>query len=198
MESNEEEIIYFGDKYCFLYPCTGLFCSYKNEYIHQDEINKESISESLKYADDLSYIKPEYKDFYIPAIPETQIHFINKNLKEDEKVKKNINNTIINKLSKSYNDINIIKLAKEETDNNNRLPQPLSNRLNLSMVSNEPIEKDKIKESSSKKGALKILELIASKRKEKEEIDKKKEELMIETFQKATNNNFGEYFKSFL
>ena len=113
----------------------------------------------------------------------------NTNLKEDEKVKKNINNTIINELSKSYNDINIIKLAKEETDNNNRLPQPLSNRLNLSMVSNEPIEKDKIKESSSKKGALKILELIASKKKEKEEIDKKKEELMIETFQKATNNN---------
>ena len=61
-----------------------MFCSYKNEYIHQDEINKESISESLKYADDLSYIKPEYKDFYIPAIPETQIHFINKHLKEEE------------------------------------------------------------------------------------------------------------------
>ena len=87
MELNEDEIIYFGDKFCSLYPCSGLFRSYKKEYINQDEINKESISESLKYADDLSYIKPEYKDYYIPAIPETQIHFINKNLKEEEKEK---------------------------------------------------------------------------------------------------------------
>ena len=85
MESNDEENIYFGDKYCFLYPCTGIYRSYKKEYIQQDELNKESIAETLKFADDLSYIKPEYKDHYIPVIPETQIHFINKNLKEDEK-----------------------------------------------------------------------------------------------------------------
>ena len=87
MDSNDEEYIYFGDKYCFLYPCTGLFRSYKNEYIQQDEINEESTQETLKYAEDLSYIKQEYKDYYIPAIPETQIHFINNNLKEDEKEK---------------------------------------------------------------------------------------------------------------
>ena len=85
MESNYEEDIYFGDKYCFLYPCTGIYRSYKKEYIQQDELNKDSIAETLKFADDLSYIKPEYKDHYIPVIPETQIHFINKNLKEDEK-----------------------------------------------------------------------------------------------------------------
>ena len=85
MESNFDEDIYFGDKICFLYPCSGLYRSYKKEYIQQDELNKESIAETLKYADDLSYIKPEYKDHYIPVIPETQIHFINKNLKEDEK-----------------------------------------------------------------------------------------------------------------
>ncbi len=85
MESNFDEDIYFGDKICFLYPCSGLYRSYKKEYIQQDELNKESIAETLKYADDLSYIKPEYKDHYIPVIPETQVHFINKNLKEDEK-----------------------------------------------------------------------------------------------------------------
>ena len=85
MEPNDEENIYFGDKYCFLYPCTGIYRSYKKEYIQQDELNKDSIAETLKFADDLSYIKPEYKDHYIPVIPETQIHFINKNLKEDEK-----------------------------------------------------------------------------------------------------------------
>ena len=85
MESNFEEELYFGDKYCFLYPCKGLYRSYKKEYIQQDEINKDSIAETLKYADDLTYIKPEYKNHYIPVIPETQIHFVNKDLKEDEK-----------------------------------------------------------------------------------------------------------------
>ena len=87
MDPINEEDIYFGDKYSFLYPCQGLYRTYKKEYIHQDEINDLSISETLKYADDLSYIKQEYKDHYIPVIPETQIHFINKNLKEDEREK---------------------------------------------------------------------------------------------------------------
>ena len=29
MEENYEEDLYFGDKYGFLYPCTGIFRSYK-------------------------------------------------------------------------------------------------------------------------------------------------------------------------
>jgi len=86
MEQNNEDI-YFGDKICYLYPCTGIYCSYKREYIQQDEINKDSVAETLKYADDLSYIKPEYKDYYIATIPETQIHYVNKDLKENEKEK---------------------------------------------------------------------------------------------------------------
>ena len=80
----EEEEIYFGDKSCFLYPCTGIFRAYKKEYIQQDEINEKSISESLKYSEDLSYIKPEYKDYYLPSLPSIQIHFKNNNLKENE------------------------------------------------------------------------------------------------------------------
>ena len=84
MEPNYEEDLYFGDKYCYLYPCTGIYRSYKKEYIHQDDVNKESISEMLKYSDDLTYIKPEYKDYYIPVVPETQIKFKNENLKDDE------------------------------------------------------------------------------------------------------------------
>ncbi len=87
MEENYEEDLYFGDKYGFLYPCTGVFRSYKKEYIHQDDINKESIAETLKYSDDCSYIKPEYKDHYIPVVPETNIHFKNENLKDDENEK---------------------------------------------------------------------------------------------------------------
>ena len=87
MEENYEEDLYFGDKYAYLYPCTGIFRSYKKEYIHQDEINKESIEETLKYSDDLSYIKPEYKDVYVPVVPETSIHFKNENLKDDESEK---------------------------------------------------------------------------------------------------------------
>ena len=58
MESNFEDDIYFWDKYAFLYPCSGLCRSYKKEYIQQDEINKDSIAETLKYDDDLSYLKP--------------------------------------------------------------------------------------------------------------------------------------------
>ena len=92
MEEHYEEDLYFGDKYGFLYPCTGVFRSYKKEYIHQDDINKESISETLKYSDDCSYIKPEYKDHYIPVVPETNIHFKNENLKDDENEK---NDTIL-------------------------------------------------------------------------------------------------------
>ena len=87
MEENYDEDLYFGDKYGFLYPCTGVFRSYKKEYIHQDDINKESITETLKYSDDCSYIKPEYKDHYIPVVPETNIHFKNENLKDDENEK---------------------------------------------------------------------------------------------------------------
>ena len=87
MEENYEEDLYFGDKYGYLYPCTGIFRSYKKEYIHQDDINKESVAEALKYSDDLSYIKPEYKDAYVPVVPETNIHFKNENLKDDENEK---------------------------------------------------------------------------------------------------------------
>ena len=87
MEEKYEEDLYFGDKYGYLYPCTGIFRSYKKEYIHQDDINKESVAEALKYSDDLSYIKPEYKDAYVPVVPETNIHFKNENLKDDENEK---------------------------------------------------------------------------------------------------------------
>ena len=89
MEKNYEEDLYFGDKYGYLYPCTGIFRSYKKEYIHQDDINKESVAEALKYSDDLSYIKPEYKDVYVPIVPETLIYFKNENLKDDENEKIN-------------------------------------------------------------------------------------------------------------
>ena len=87
MEPNYEEDIYFGDKYGYLYPCSGIFRSYKKEYIHQDELNPESIAETLKYSEDLSYLGPEYKDHYAPVVPEPNIHFKNENLKDDENEK---------------------------------------------------------------------------------------------------------------
>ena len=87
MKSNLEEEIYYGDKYGYLYPCSGIYRSYKKEYIQQDEINQNSIEETLKFSDDLSYIKHEYKDHFIPVIPETTIHFIDNNVKEDDKEK---------------------------------------------------------------------------------------------------------------
>ena len=87
MIENYDEDLYFGDKYCFLYPCSGIFRSYKKEYIHQDEINEGSIAELIKYEDDFSFIKPEYKDHYAPIIPEINIHFKNESLKDDENEK---------------------------------------------------------------------------------------------------------------
>ncbi len=81
MERNYEEDLYFGDKYAYLYPCKGIYRSYKKEYIHQDAISKESTAECLKYFDDLSYITPEYKALYIPVVPEPLIKFKNENLK---------------------------------------------------------------------------------------------------------------------
>ena len=87
MIENYEEDLYFGDKYGFLYPCTGIFRSYKKEFIYLDEINEESIEELLKYSDNFSFIKPEYKDHYVPIIPEINIHFKNEKLKDYENEK---------------------------------------------------------------------------------------------------------------
>ena len=126
----------------------------------------------------------------------------NKNvLNEEMPIKSNVNindinniniNINKNKLSKSYNDMKEIKLNKEIIDNNinnnNKIELPHSTRLNSSMKLKDDKDKNKNKELSSKKGALKILELLTSKKKEKEEIEKKKEEL-IETFNKARNDN---------
>ena len=93
MDANYEDDLYYGDKYGFLYPCPGIFRSYKKEYIYQDDINKQSIAETLKYSDDCSYIKPEYKDHYVPVVPEINIHFKNEDLKDDEN--ENIDNNIL-------------------------------------------------------------------------------------------------------
>ena len=113
------------------------------------------------------------------------------NEKKEIRTYTNLNEININKnkLSKSYNEIKDAQLNKENMDNNNnyKIELPLSNRLNLSMKLKEDKEKDRNKALSSKKGALKILELLTSKKKEKEEIEKKKEEL-IETFNKARND----------
>ena len=106
----------------------------------------------------------------------------NVNIKEENNKKEK------NNLSKSYNQIKEFIRPKEEIENN-KIELPLSNRLNISGKFGEDNEKEKNKESLSKKGALKILQLITSKRKEKQEIEKKKEELIIETFKKARNEN---------
>ena len=111
----------------------------------------------------------------------------NINIKEEKESKVN-NNKEKNNLSKSYNQIKEIITTKEDIEKN-ELELPLSNRLNISGKFGEDNEKETNKESLTKKGALKILQLITSKRKEKEEIEKKKEELIIETFKKARNEN---------
>ena len=113
-----------------------------------------------------------------------------KNITIEEEMQINSNNNINNNLlSKSYNAITDLKAFKEGIDKN-KLEYPLSNRSNISDQIKEGKDREKNKETLSKKGALKILELLTSKKKEKEEIEKKKEELIIETFKKIMKINY--------
>lgn len=72
----EDEQIYFGDNYVDMYKCTGTFHKFSKDNIQIDPINPENAEKCVKYMLDLSYIKPEYKDHYVPAVPETNIHYI--------------------------------------------------------------------------------------------------------------------------
>ena len=116
--------------------------------------------------------------------------------KYDEEKNKNIEEKGENKLNENIKDDNAkIDNSDNKNDNDNNIKEQISqeeeNKLNMSNCSkNDEIKdenKEKGKQSSSKTGALKILELLRSKKKEKEEIDKKKEEIMLETFQRAKN-----------
>ena len=72
------------------------------------------------------------------------------------------------------------------SDYKNKLTISLNNKDNI----DEEIEKDKEKERqlSSQKGAMKILQLLITKKQEKEEIEKVNEENLIEKFKKARKN----------
>ena len=59
----------------------------------------------------------------------------------------------------------------------------------LKMIIKKKVKKKKKKKTCSKKGALKLLELLMSKKREKEEVDKMKEEIMIQTFQRARSTH---------
>ena len=144
---------------------------YSPKYLFKNEDNYENEGYNVNKIELMNYLsESKEKDIII---------------EEEMQIKSNIERNI---LSKSYNEINELKSFKEEIDNN-KIELPLSNRLNINDKSKEEKEKEKNKESSSKRGALKILELLTSKKKEKEEIEKKKEELIIETFKKARNDN---------
>ena len=118
------------------------------------------------------------------------------NIKENNSEKENENNEI--KKETEFNNIEIKNNEKqnENTYENNTNKEEIeeipsdNNKLNISMKHKE--NKEVNKQNSSKKGALKILELLMSKKKEKKEIDKKNEEIMIETFQRARSKNLLE------
>ena len=149
--------------------------NYSPKFLFEEEENLENYNKIENKTCDLVNCLSDTKDK-------------NNIIDEEMQINSNINsNNINNNLSKSYNEITDLKAFKEGIDNN-RIELPLSNRLNLSDKNIEGQEKEKNKETLSKKGALKILALLTSKKKEKEELEKKKEELMIETFKKARND----------
>ena len=113
----------------------------------------------------------------------SEIPFIKENIEEEnlntEKKRTGViqlNNFKINKNN------NIVDNNKGEIVNSHK------NKLTISLTNKEKIEKEKEKQLSSQKGAMKILQLLISKKHEKEENDKKKEEYLIKNFKKAINN----------
>jgi len=151
---------------------------YSPKYLFEKEDNFENENKIENKTWDLMHCLSDTKDK-------------DKNITIEEEMQINTNNNANNNLlSKSYSEMNDLKAFKEGIDNN-KMEYPLSNRSNVSDKIREGKDKEKNKESLSKKGALKILELLTSKKKEKEEIEKKKEELIIETFKKARNDNYN-------
>ena len=119
---------------------------------------------------------------YLPEIP-----YLKEN-KEEENINKERKRSGVIQLDN-------FKMSKNNTINNeeevindckNKLTISLNNKDNI----DEEIEKDKEKERqlSSQKGAMKILQLLISKKQEKEESEKIKEENLIEKFKKARKN----------
>ena len=68
-----EEQIFYGVYTLYLYPCTGTYNDFNIENIIQDELNEKNIEKVLLNINDLSYINKDYKNFYLPCIPETNI-----------------------------------------------------------------------------------------------------------------------------
>ena len=69
----DDEEIYFGGNYVTMYPVTGKFIKFSEEKVITNTYSKEEAEKTVKYMEDLSYIKSEYKDHYIPCVPETNI-----------------------------------------------------------------------------------------------------------------------------
>ena len=151
--------------------------NYSPKYLFEKDENLEYHHKKINKTCDLINYLSESKDKN------------NNTIEEEMPTNSDINKNMNNILSKSYNGLKDVKILKEGIDNNNKKEFPLTSRLNLDEKLNESKEKEKNNKELSKKGALKILELLTYKKKEKEELEKKKEELMIETFKKARNEN---------
>ena len=167
----------------------------------KNKANNKSISSSISNSYNKNNIKYP-SNFLLENDDNNKINLINY-LSDGEEKNININEEKIiksnNKEKNSNLNQDLIKInkseKKEKKENDNDIKEksepPLSNRLNINInlkKSTDNLIKEKEKKSSSKQGALKILELITSKKKEKEIIEKKKEELLIETFKKARND----------
>ena len=110
------------------------------------------------------------------------------------------------KLNNSCNIVNL-NISKEDeilNEHKNKLTISLGNKDIIKDKNDSTKEEEKEKEKekelenekdrliSSQKGAMKILQLLISKKQEKEELEKKKEEIYIETFKRARSTQIKE------
>ena len=179
MTSNLNEEFFVMEK-----ESINLINNSKNDEI-KDNLNEENEKNNEKEGEN-NELDKNLKDYNM-----------NQNNKEieNQKNEEKLNNLDENNSGKKSENNKSNKKENEEVsfDNKNKLNISIKSKENKEEENNinkkNEKENEKEKQSSSKKGALKILELLMSKKKEKEEIDKKKEEIMIETFQRARSKN---------
>ena len=92
-----------------------------------------------------------------------------------------------NKKNQSPGEIRVNKIKLNNDEKINKRKNNLSMSLNIKNTNSNEIENEN-KQLSAQKGGMKILQLLISKKQEKEELEKKKEEIYIETFKRARSS----------
>ena len=139
----------------------------KEEEIKNETLNKEEIkNDKEKFNNKMPYISESNEDL-------------------NNKIKKRSGVIQLNKFSLS-NSCNISKEEEISSDMNNKFAMSINNN------KGNFTDREKEKHIASQKGALKILQLLISKKQEKEVMNKKQEEEYIDTFKRARSSQLLE------